>query len=113
MYYDQCFTRSHWMPPSGDYLLRITPAAARVTANKTKVQNVSTLLTNLMAIVVRRYYTARITRWRRFMAFINATKRLYQVSTCSDIIKRDITMLQIHYLLRFSGAGDGVIEFDG
>ena len=40
MYYDQGFTRSHWMPPSGDYLLRIAPAAARVTANKTKVQNV-------------------------------------------------------------------------
>ena len=27
--------RSHWMPPSGDYLLRIALAAARATANKT------------------------------------------------------------------------------
>ena len=66
-----------------------------------------------MAIAVRRYYTARIARWRRFMAFINATKRRYRVSTCSDIIKRDIAMLQTHYLLRFLGAGDGVIKFDG
>jgi len=27
--------------------------------------------------------------------------------------KRDITMPQIHYLLRVSGAGDGTIELDG
>jgi hypothetical protein len=26
---------SHWTPPSGDYSLRIAPAAARVTANDT------------------------------------------------------------------------------
>jgi hypothetical protein len=52
------------MPPSGEYSLRITPAAARATANKTKVQNVSTLLTILMAIVVRWYYTACIAQWR-------------------------------------------------
>jgi hypothetical protein len=29
------YTRSHWMPPLGDYLLRIAPAAARATANET------------------------------------------------------------------------------
>jgi hypothetical protein len=28
---------SHWMPPSGDYSLRIAPAAARATANNTKM----------------------------------------------------------------------------
>jgi hypothetical protein len=27
----------HWMPPSGDYLLHITPAAARATPNNTKM----------------------------------------------------------------------------
>jgi hypothetical protein len=26
----QCFTRSHWMPPSGECLRRIAPAAAMV-----------------------------------------------------------------------------------
>jgi hypothetical protein len=31
----QGYSRSHWMPPLGDYLLRIAPAAARATANKT------------------------------------------------------------------------------
>jgi hypothetical protein len=60
MQHDQGFTRSHWTPPSGNYLLRIAPAAAKATAIKTKVQNVSTLLTILMAIAVRRYYIARI-----------------------------------------------------
>jgi len=60
MQHEQGFTKSRWMPPSGDYWLRIAPAAARATANKTKVQNVSTLLTISMAIVVRRYYTVCI-----------------------------------------------------
>jgi hypothetical protein len=56
------------MPPSRDYLLHITQAAARATSNKSKMQHVSTLLTISMAVVVRRYYTTRIPQWRRFMA---------------------------------------------
>jgi hypothetical protein len=84
MQHDQGFTGSHWTPPSGDYWLRIAPAADRATANKTKVQNVSTLLTILMAIAVRRYYTVRIARWRRFVAFIKATKRRHWESARSD-----------------------------
>jgi hypothetical protein len=31
----QGYSGSHWMLPSGDYLLRIAPAAARATANET------------------------------------------------------------------------------
>jgi hypothetical protein len=31
----QGYPGSHWMPPSSNYLLRIAPAAARATANKT------------------------------------------------------------------------------
>ena len=58
----QGYTGSHWMLPSGDYSLRIASAAARATANKTKMQNVSTLLTISIAIAVRQYYTARIAR---------------------------------------------------
>jgi hypothetical protein len=30
----QGYSGSHWMPPLGNYLLRIAPAAARATANK-------------------------------------------------------------------------------
>ena len=40
----QGFTGSHWTPPSGNYSLRIDPAAARTTANKTTMQNVPTSL---------------------------------------------------------------------
>ena len=40
----------------------------------------------LMAVAMRRYYISRITWWRRFMAFLKATKRHRQASTCSDNI---------------------------
>ena len=60
MQQDQGFTRSHWTPPSGDYSLRIAPAADRATINTTIMQNLPTLLTVLMAIVMRRYYTVSI-----------------------------------------------------
>jgi hypothetical protein len=29
--------RSHWMPPSGNYLLRIAPAATRATGKQTTI----------------------------------------------------------------------------
>jgi hypothetical protein len=35
MYHVQGYSRSHSMPPAGNYLLRIAPAAARATANET------------------------------------------------------------------------------
>jgi hypothetical protein len=75
MQHDQGFTGRHWTLPSGDYLLRIASAAARVTINTTIMQNVPTLVAVSMAIAMRRYYIARIARWRRFVAFIKATKR--------------------------------------
>jgi hypothetical protein len=76
------------MPPSGDYSLRIAPAATRATINTTIMQNVPTLLAVSMVIAMRRYYITRIARWRRFMAFVKATKRRHRASTHSDIIKR-------------------------
>jgi hypothetical protein len=48
------------MPPSGNYSLRIAPAATRATINTTIMQHVPTLLAVLMAIAMRRYYTVRI-----------------------------------------------------
>jgi len=74
------------MPPSGDYSLRIAPAATRATANGTTMQNEPTLLAVSMAIAMRWYYTAHISRWRRLMAFIKATKRHHWASTRSDSI---------------------------
>jgi hypothetical protein len=70
MQHDQGFTRSHWTPPTGDYSLRIAPAAARTTINTAIMRNIPTLMAILMVIVMRQYYTARIARWRRSRAFI-------------------------------------------
>jgi len=81
-------SRSHWTLPSGDYSLRITPAAAMETINKTTIQNEPYLLAFLMAIAMRWYYTAHIAGWWRFVAFIKATKRHHRASTRSDITNR-------------------------
>ena len=89
MQHVQGYTGSHWTPPSGDYSLRIAPAAARATINSMIMKHVPTLLAVLMAIAMRRYYTARIAQWRRFVAFIKATKRHYRTSTHSNSIKPD------------------------
>ena len=78
------------MLPSGDYSLCIAPAAARATINKMMIQNNPPLLAILIAVAVRQYYTAYIARWRRFMAFIKATKRHHQTCTCSDITQSDM-----------------------
>jgi hypothetical protein len=37
MQHAQGYSRSHWMQTSGDYLLRIAPAAARVTGKQTTI----------------------------------------------------------------------------
>jgi hypothetical protein len=58
------------MPPSGDYSLRIAPAVARATIDTAIMQNIPTLMAISMVIAMRRYYTARIARWRRSRAFI-------------------------------------------
>jgi hypothetical protein len=74
------------MLPSGDYLLCIAQTSTRATINNATMQHAPTLLAILMAVAVRQYYTARIARWRRFMAFIKGTKRHHRASTCSGSI---------------------------
>ncbi len=39
MWHAHGYFGSHWTPPSDDYSLRIAPVAARVTINKTTMQN--------------------------------------------------------------------------
>jgi hypothetical protein len=56
------YIRSHWTLPSGDYLIRIAPAAAMATINKTMMHNVPSLLAISMAIAMRQYYPAHIDR---------------------------------------------------
>ncbi len=85
MQHVQGYIGSHWTLPSGDYSLCIAPAAAIATINKTTMQKVPSLLAVLMAITMRRYYIVHISWWRRFVAFIKATKRHHWVCTRSDI----------------------------
>ena len=80
------FTGSHRTPPLSDYLLRIAPAATRASINTTIMQHVPTLLAVSVAIAMWRCYTACISQWRRFVAFIKATKRHHRASTRSDSI---------------------------
>ena len=98
MQHDQGLAGSHWTPPLGNFLLRIAPVAARVTANETTMQHVPTLLAILMAVAMRRYNTAHITQWRRFVAFTKTTKHHHWASTHSDITKPDT----LHWLFRTS-----------
>ncbi len=58
----QGLTRSHWTPPSGEYLLRIIPADNGVACKKKTTKRAPYLLAILMAVVVRRYNTTRIAR---------------------------------------------------
>ena len=55
------------------------------------MQNTPTLLAISIAVVVRRYYTVHhIAQWRRFMAFLKATKCHHWASTCSNITQSDM-----------------------
>ena len=57
-----------------------------------------------MAVAVWRYYTVRITRWRRLMAFLKATKRRHWVSTCSDNMNRTCPpqFIVVHFIVKSS-----------
>ena len=98
MQHDQGYIGSHWTPPSGNYMLRIVSAAARATINKTMMQHVATLMAISMAVAEQRYYTPSISRWRRFVAFIKATKRRHRASTRSDITQSDTPTLIDSYI---------------
>jgi hypothetical protein len=71
----------------GDYLLRITLVATRVAGKTTTMKKCTTFAGHLMAVAVRRYNTARIAQWRRFMVFLEATECHHWASICSDNIK--------------------------
>jgi hypothetical protein len=84
MQLDQGFTGSHWTPPSGNYLLRIAVPATRATINKPAMKITPGLLAISIAIVMCRYYTARIAKWMRFRALQKFTKRRHRASTRSQ-----------------------------
>jgi hypothetical protein len=83
----QGYLGSHWMLPSSNYLLRITPAAARQQANKQQSTNTPTLLAVLMATAMPRYNTVHIAQWRRSRASQEATERRHWASIVANCIK--------------------------
>ncbi len=56
-------------------------------ANKQQSTNTPKKVAVLMAMAMRRYVTARITRWRRSRASLEATGRCHQASIMSNNIK--------------------------
>ena len=76
------------MPPSGNYSLCIAQAATRATAYLTTMKKSTNLLAISIALVVRWYNATPIARWRRFMAFLEATGCHHRASICSDNINR-------------------------
>ncbi len=85
----QGYSRSHWMPASGDYSLRIAPAAAAgQQANKQHSTNTPKKLAILMAMAMRRYVTVHIARWRRFRSLLDATKHRHWASIAADSCNR-------------------------
>jgi hypothetical protein len=87
MWHVQGYLGSHWTPPLGDYSIRIAPAAAGATANKTMMKNGPALLAFLMTAAVRRYNTVHIARWRRSRASLEATGCNHWSSVTADTIK--------------------------
>ena len=84
----QGFGRSHWMPLLVEYSLRFALAAAMVSIKTTTIKNAPTLPAIWMAMAVRRYNTARIARWRRSRAMLDATGCRHRASIAADISLR-------------------------
>jgi hypothetical protein len=87
MQHVQGYSGSHWMPASGDYLLRIAPAAARAIGKQTTINKYTYKAGILMAMAMRQYVTARIAQWRRSRALLEATGRHHQASIMPNNIK--------------------------
>ena len=91
MQHVQGYFGSHWMLPSGNYLLCIG-------RRPTRLKNVPNSLAVLMAIVMRWNNTKHIAQWRRFMAFIKATERCHRASTRFDSIQSDMPTPVVSYI---------------
>ncbi len=87
MQHIQGYSRSHWTPALGNYLLCIAPAATRATGKQTTINKYTYKLAILMAMAMRRYVTAHNARWRRSSALLEATGRHHRVNIMSDNIK--------------------------
>jgi hypothetical protein len=82
MQHVQGYTRSHWLPPLGNYSLRITPPAARTTINKTTMKKYTHIAGHFDGHGGGsvQYHA----QWRRIMAFLEATGCCHWASICSN-----------------------------
>ncbi len=78
--------------------------------NKQQSTNDSKKVAESMAMAMRRYITAHIAWWRRFRAYLNATKRHHRASIVADNDKWDIPMHWFCSILEVNVAGDGGIS---
>jgi hypothetical protein len=62
-------------------------------ANKQQSTNTPKKVAMFMAVAVHQYYTARIARWRRSRALLEATGRCHRASITSDNITPDMAMM--------------------
>jgi hypothetical protein len=97
MQHVQGYSGSHWMLASGNYLLRIAPAATRAKGKQTTINKSPTKLAVLMAMAMRRYVTAPITQWRRSRALLEATGCHHWATIMPDNIKG--TWLRCFFLM--------------
>ena len=86
----QGYFGSHWMPASGNYSLRITPASSRATGKQTTINKQANKTSRLMAIAMRRQDTTRVTQWRRSRASLEATGCRHRASTHSNSYQSDM-----------------------
>jgi hypothetical protein len=77
---------SHWTPALVNYLLGIAPGLPGQQAYKQQSTNTRAKMAILMAMVMRRYVTARIAQWRRSRASIEATGHRHWASIMPDCI---------------------------
>jgi hypothetical protein len=103
-------TRCPWKLPSGDYSLRIAPAAARATDKQQQSTNTPKKVAMFMAAAVHQYNTMRIARWRRSRALLEATGRRHRASIMSNNIKPDMatTVCFDVFIVKTIGKGHGL-----
>jgi hypothetical protein len=73
MQHGKSYTGSHWMPPSGNHLLRIAPGAARATGKQMTMKKYIYFSGHFDGHDDVRYVTACMALWRRSRASLEAT----------------------------------------
>jgi hypothetical protein len=85
MQHVQGYSGSHWTPALGNYYCSVSPQRLpRQQANKQQSTNAPKKVAVLIAMAMHRYVTVHITRWRRFRALLDDTKRHHWASIAAN-----------------------------